>query len=441
MVDAGLISEQQLEEALSFQEKQGGKIAEALIALGFIEAEQFVRFLAKQPGVASIDLTSYEVPKEIIDLVPRDLAVQHEVFPIDKLGKLLTLGMVCPLDGRTIGEIEDRTGLKVKPLLCSPMDVRDSIRRYYPAVEGEAEPVEVWRPDEEFMKRPIGRGQASELPPASTMRLHSLIPMLRSLRSLPTLPETVKRVEDAIHDPEIALAEVGRIIEQDPPVAAKVLSVANSAAYGFPNRVGRIELAVSLLGLRETSAIVMGAAVVNMFEQGKVLDYPALWRQSMRTAGAIRQIAKRTGYQGETSRLLPIGLLLSIGRIALAEVAPERYGKVNHSLTGRGLTASEEEVCAIAHPEAGYELTQHWGLPEEICVAIRFHEKPEMANGHRQLCAIASLAKALGYSSSGDAVEDIFRDYGEAVAMLEVDEDVLSEMVADYREKVAEEVV
>ena len=132
LVREGLITSGQLAEALAAQKTTGRKIVETLIALGYMSDTQFVRFLAQQPGIPSISLENCAVTKDLIELVPADLARKHELFPIDKMGKLLTVGMVCPLDKGAIAEIQAWTALRVKPMLCSRADVRQALDKYYP---------------------------------------------------------------------------------------------------------------------------------------------------------------------------------------------------------------------------------------------------------------------------------------------------------------------
>ena len=69
---------------------------------------------------------------ELLALVPAEIARKHELFPIDKMGKLLTVGMVCPLDKAAITDVEACTGLRIKPMLCTTADVRKALDRYYP---------------------------------------------------------------------------------------------------------------------------------------------------------------------------------------------------------------------------------------------------------------------------------------------------------------------
>ena len=79
----------------------------------------------------SIALKKCRINDSVLSLVPEAFAIEREVFPIDQLGKLLTVGMVCPLDTATIDDLEEITGLKVKPLLCTRNDLHDSVIRYY----------------------------------------------------------------------------------------------------------------------------------------------------------------------------------------------------------------------------------------------------------------------------------------------------------------------
>jgi type IV pilus assembly protein PilB len=94
-----------------------------------------VGFLGHQPGIPSIKLCNYEVSRDVISLVSRELAVKHEVFPLETLGRVLTLGMVCPLDRVAIWELETATNFKIRPILCLAEDIQAAINRYYASAE------------------------------------------------------------------------------------------------------------------------------------------------------------------------------------------------------------------------------------------------------------------------------------------------------------------
>ncbi|MCH7960622.1 MAG: HDOD domain-containing protein [Candidatus Hydrogenedentes bacterium] len=386
MLDAELITEGQLKEALEVQRRKGGKIVEVLISLSYLSVDAFVNFLARQPGIASLDLANYQIPADTVALVSKEIAMKHEVFPIDKMGRLLTLAMACPLDSATISQIEQDTGLRVKALLCSPSDIRTAINEYYPKDTSEAE----YSPDSE------GSVQEDATTPKkieSGLKLSGVVALVKQIKSLPAMPETVERVREAMDDLSISPSDVAETIQKDPPIVAKVLSVANSAAYGFPNRVDSIELAVALLGLREIYSIVMSAAVLNIFEKTHNFDYKIYWEEAMNCAAAAKIIATSCGREQNTS-VFTAGLLHDIGRIALLEIVPEKYLSISSDLVGDELIEAEQKAIGIAHTEAGYELASNWNLPVEIAEPIRFHHHPEFGADAKDEVAVVALAES-----------------------------------------------
>ncbi|HIJ73447.1 MAG TPA: HDOD domain-containing protein [Candidatus Hydrogenedentes bacterium] len=382
LCEAGLITRGQLNDALERQRRDGGKLGEVLISLGYLSPEAFLRFLSKQPGVASIDLANYAIPAELVALVPKAFAAKHEVFPIDKLGNLLTLGMACPLDAKTIAELEEMTGLRVKALLCSPDDIGHAINRYYPREQTSP-----------ATDGPVGPG-TTDLGSRSVLRLRGVARLIRGIESLPALPDTVTSVRAAMVDMHTSSRDVAKIVSTDPPVAAKVLGVANSAAYGFRHRVDSIELAVSLLGLREVYSVVLSVAVIDLFDTTKKFDYNRFWRKALSCATASRAIATACG-RNHQSGMFAAGLLHDVGRLALLETVPNQYAKIRQDLEGDELIKAEQDLIGLTHAEAGNELAEHWDLPKSIAEAIRFHHAPDQAAAHGDIVGIVAVADAL----------------------------------------------
>lgn len=396
LIEAGLITRGQLEGALARQGQEKGRVVEILISQGHLSAEGFTRFLAKNKGIPSIDLGNYEVPQELLALVPREFAQQNEVFPIDKMGSLLTVAMVCPLDERAIARLHTETGLRIKPMLCRGDDIRQAINRYY---GDDAAPTAYTLADMPGAPSAPPKRDVAGL--ATPLKFKSIVELIRGVTQLPALPETVESVRRATQDPTVGIAEVAGVINRDPGVAARVLGVANSAAYGFPNRIGTLDLAISLIGLRETYSIVLAASVVDMFSTSKIMDYRLFWKQSIHCAEAALQVGAACG-QRRKSSLFTAGLLHGIGRIALAEVAPERYGKISQDLPLDQLIAREEEELGIPHTEAGYELVTHWNLPPEIGQVVRYYPRPEAAETGKDFVACVSIAHAMAQAEAAD---------------------------------------
>lgn len=421
LIDEGLISNAQLEEALSIQGKKGGKIVEVLISMGGLTVQSFIDFLSKQPGVASIELANYQVPQGIVALVPKATAVDLEVFPIDKMGKLLTLGMACPLDSRAIERIEQETNLRVKALLCSPDDIRSAIKRYYPP-DKETEPT-----------------QADESEPADDavskietgLKISAVSRSIKEIKTLPALPSTIGEVREAMEDVNNSMDTIAKIILRDPPVAANVLSVANSAAYGFRSQVSSVELAVSLLGLRETYSIVLSAAVLDIFGKTQNFDYKIYWEEAMNSASACRIISQHAGLDSAKG-VYTAGLLHDIGRIALMETMPEQYLKISSGLTGAELIAAEQEAVGISHTEAGYELATQWNLPPEIAEPIRFHHNPEEESPVQNIVCMVALSElwTRTHAIEDDNKEQVLEESAPILKLLGMDEAAANQAIS-----------
>jgi len=383
LIEAGLIDQRNLDQALKIQSERGGKIVEILISLGYIDAAIFLRFLSNESRIPSIQLANYEIPKEIIALIPREIAVTQQVFPIDKMSRLLTVGMACPLDSQTIAMLENQTGLKIKPVLCSAEDIHAAIKRYYPtAPEKESEPESVAEYEQEL---------------ESTLRLTGVAALIRSIETLPALSKTVHEVREAMQNPAMSAKNIAQIIGQDPGIAAKVLSVANSAAYSFSKKLDDISLAVALIGLSEVYGIVMASSVMDVFKEKNSFDFKAFWKHSLCTAAAARMLAQHAQVS-DMGTVFSAGLLHDIGQLALAKIAPTLYEKIDLSLNDLDLIAQEEKVMSVAHTEAGYELASHWNLPPVIAESIRYHHHPERCQEeYKPVVAIAALASKMAH--------------------------------------------
>ena len=98
----GLTTDGQIADAEKYMEKYGGRLAETLVLLGHMNADDLENFVVRQPGVVAVDLSQHRAVEGLCKLVPADLAREFHVFPIDQLGSTLTVGMTMPLDDATI---------------------------------------------------------------------------------------------------------------------------------------------------------------------------------------------------------------------------------------------------------------------------------------------------------------------------------------------------
>ena len=106
-------------------------IDSAAVQLGFLTEDQLVSALTQECWVPHLKVDKYEIRKKALDTVAREDAMHYGVFPVDKLGSLLTLAMVNPLDAETIRVLESKTGLDIKKVVATRTEINQGIEKYY----------------------------------------------------------------------------------------------------------------------------------------------------------------------------------------------------------------------------------------------------------------------------------------------------------------------
>jgi type IV pilus assembly protein PilB len=131
LIQAGVVTEKQLEEALKEQESTGDRLGSTLIKLGFISEETLAQFLSQQLRVPAVNLLEEEISPEVLPLISPEMAHRYQVVPLDRMGRLLTLAMVNPTDIYAIEDIKFHTGLEVSPAVATEGSVRKALDTYY----------------------------------------------------------------------------------------------------------------------------------------------------------------------------------------------------------------------------------------------------------------------------------------------------------------------
>jgi type IV pilus assembly protein PilB len=131
LMERGLISKQQLDEALALQKDKGGLIGEILVDLGFAKEEDIAKTLTAQYGFPYLPLSNYEVDSQIINIIPGRVARQYLLIPIDKIGENLTIAMSNPLNTHAIEDVELLSNCNVLVFVSTSSDIKKAITKYY----------------------------------------------------------------------------------------------------------------------------------------------------------------------------------------------------------------------------------------------------------------------------------------------------------------------
>jgi len=135
LVRAGVITQEQLDHALSMQAKSGGLIGQILVKNGYLNKKSLFEFLQKQMGVDFVDLESIQIDEEVLHLVSSSIAKMHNLIPIEKSNNYLKVAMSDPMNIFSIDDLSLTTGLEIIPCLADEEQIAIQIDKYYGKVD------------------------------------------------------------------------------------------------------------------------------------------------------------------------------------------------------------------------------------------------------------------------------------------------------------------
>jgi len=131
LVRGGVVTREQLNQALQKEQDNGSNVIQELVRLGFTTEDNLTQFLATQFGIEKVSLEDVDIIQAIFDLVPTDLIQKHQIIPLKLLGSTLTVATADPTNLIAINEIQFITGYGVRPVLASPSEIRSVLQRRY----------------------------------------------------------------------------------------------------------------------------------------------------------------------------------------------------------------------------------------------------------------------------------------------------------------------
>jgi MSHA biogenesis protein MshE len=143
LVESGLVSAAQLNQALAAQRETGRMLGRTLVDLGFLDEDTLVGALARQLRVPVADLRGLRVDPELLEIVPTALAHKHRCLPLyleaSGNSRQLHLALEDPGDAVALDELRARIGIAIKPLLAAPSALDAALFRNYGATPRRAE--------------------------------------------------------------------------------------------------------------------------------------------------------------------------------------------------------------------------------------------------------------------------------------------------------------
>ncbi|MDF2937776.1 MAG: type secretory pathway, ATPase PulE/Tfp pilus assembly pathway, ATPase PilB, partial [Paenibacillaceae bacterium] len=131
LLESGLITDEQLLNALKEQKELKMRLGDVLISRNYITEQQLIEVLEVQLGIPHVQLYKQKIETKIINIIPQRIAEQHQVLPLRTEGNKLIVAMADPLDYYAIDELRMTTGFRIEPVIASKDELFRAIRRYY----------------------------------------------------------------------------------------------------------------------------------------------------------------------------------------------------------------------------------------------------------------------------------------------------------------------
>lgn len=294
LMDEGIITEDQLREALDKKKTEGGFLGKLLIDMGFLDEHTLINFLVKQFKIPHINLMDYEIAQDVLRLLPKEVCIEYNLVPIDKLGKILTIAMVDPLDVGALDKVRDACpDVRIKPILCSWRHFEHVMRDAYPDdFKQEAQPP---ADDSSLSMESLGLSGAKSpkkkaaqpkepAPPPATAWGPAEPPSAEAIHAL---------VDETLH------GAIGQAVEH---IADRVRDYVSAGNGEFP--VTGIELAARVRTAIAEASELSGATVLQATKQALDEAGKDAGELSVLELSHVLQNSMRRALQGATSEIL-----------------------------------------------------------------------------------------------------------------------------------------
>lgn len=233
---------------------------------------------------------------------------------------------------------------------------------------------------------------------------------VEKIKRLPPAPQILPKLMKLLASTDSSFDDIVQLVSLDLSLAAQVLRLSNSAYYGLATKTYDLEDAIQRVGFQEVYkmiALICSKQLMDHEHELFNLGKGELWRYSLGAAIVMGKLAPE--YEMVPTTAYTIGLLHTIGKIAINSAAPGIYKDVFKKISTENLTLAkaEREVLGFDNAQVASFFLKKWDFTTEIYWPIEYQFKPISAPGNQKEACLLHvsiwLASHLGLNSGRGA--------------------------------------
>ena len=190
------------------------------------------------------------------------------------------------------------------------------------------------------------------------------------IKQLPVIPKLLHELMQDFSSDNSRIEDIAKKIAMDQVISAKVLKVANSAAYRRGPEITSIEQAVIRLGFNSLRSLVVASGLMTSFRTPSNFDKNKFWVDNFQVATIAKALAADCrAIEPETA--FTCALLHNIGELLIQSTLPEEASLINMSISrGTSRIDAQREMLGYDYSQVGAELAKRWSLSDTFVRAI-----------------------------------------------------------------------
>lgn len=238
---------------------------------------------------------------------------------------------------------------------------------------------------------------------------------VQKLHELPAMSLSAQNFLDAVQDPDVEISEVAAIIEQDPALLARIVGVANSAYFAYPEAITTAEEAIiQVLGLDTTKSLALSIILCGPFDAARCKGFQLerFWLESIFTATLAQNLAPlfKGADSPNSGEAYLAGLLHRIGLLAMVHLYPDELSEVaeacQHSCDMATRHQLERSLLQVDHAEVGSWLARKWHLPRMVVAVMEQYSNPDYRDEFWPLVQLVGFSARWAAAAVNDAEDD-----------------------------------